>query len=67
MCSKSFEFGYQSRLNLIIMPLTVLDNKYNEFIKTFNPKAKNPIKFMIGYSATLSVIRLLCLENLIKL
>jgi hypothetical protein len=49
------------------MPLIVLNNWRNEFMKTFNLNAKNPIKLMIGYSGTPSIIRLLYLKNLTKL
>jgi hypothetical protein len=49
------------------MPPIVLDNWCNEFIKTFNLNAKNPIKLMIGHSGVPSVIKLLYLKNLTKL
>ena len=49
------------------MPLIVLNNWRNKFIKAFNLKAKNPIELIIGYSAAPSVIRPLRLENLAKL
>jgi hypothetical protein len=49
------------------MPLIVLDNWRDEFIKTFDLNAKNPIEFIIGHGGVLSVIRLLYLKNLTKL
>ena len=49
------------------MPPTVLDNWRDKFIKTFDLKAKNPIELIIGYSAIPNIIRLLRLENLVKL
>ena len=63
----AMEFGYQSGLNLIIMPLTVLDNWRDKFAKTFDLKAKNPIELIIGYGAAPNVIRPSHLENLTKL
>src|SRR6266702_826383 len=65
--SPATKFRYQSRPNLIIVPPTVLDNWHNKFVKTFDPKAKNPIELMIRYSAAPSVIRPSCPENLMKL
>ena len=49
------------------MPPIVLNNWHNKFVKTFDLKAKNPIKLIIRYSAVLSIIRLLYPETLIKL
>ena len=49
------------------MPPTVLDNWRDKFMKTFDLKAKNPMKLIIRHSAVFSVIRLLYLENLAKL
>jgi hypothetical protein len=49
------------------MPLIVLDNWHNKFIKTFDLDAKNLIKLIIGYGGVPSVIRLLYLKNLTKL
>ncbi len=49
------------------MPPIVLDNWRDKFMKTFDLKAKNPIELIIGYGAVFSVIRLLRLENLMKL
>ena len=65
--SSAIEFRYRSRLNLIIIPPTVLDNWRDKFIKTFNLKVKNPIELIIGYSAAPSTIRPSRLGNLAKL
>lgn len=65
--SPATEFGYRSGPNLIIVPPTVLDNWRDEFAKTFDPKAKNPMEVMIGHGAAPSAIRPSRPENLAKL
>jgi hypothetical protein len=49
------------------MPLIVLNNWCNKFIKTFDLNTKNLIKLIIGYSGIPNIIKLLYLKNLIKL